>query len=105
MPIAPIKVSYNAELGLYYRKLLGKGGTAVGVARARDLANGRNLSLKTLKRMNSYFSRHEVDSNKIGFYKGEKGFPTRGRIAWDLWGGTEGWKWAKKELKKVNKYE
>ncbi len=31
------------------------------VARARDISNKRNLSLDTVKRMHSYFSRHEVD--------------------------------------------
>ena len=36
-------------------------GTAVGWTRARQLANGETLSLSTVKRMYSYFSRHEVD--------------------------------------------
>jgi hypothetical protein len=36
-------------------------GTAVGWTRAGQLARGETLSLSTVKRMYSYFSRHEVD--------------------------------------------
>ena len=73
----------------------------VGVARARDLANQRPLSLDTLKRMASYFARHRVDRKAVGFRKGEPGFPSAGRIAWDLWGGDSGAVWAFRQLRKV----
>ena len=36
-------------------------GTPVGWTRARQLVNRESLSLDTVKRMYSYFSRHEVD--------------------------------------------
>ncbi len=36
-------------------------GTAVGWTRAGQLARGETLSLSTVKRMYSFFSRHEVD--------------------------------------------
>lgn len=70
-----------------------KGGTLVGVARARDLANGRKLSMSTLKRMVSFFSRHTVD-------KEGKTWSTRGKgwQAWHLWGGDAGKAWAEAEL-------
>lgn len=32
-----------------------------------------------------------------GFRQGEKGFPSNGRIAWDLWGGDVGRAWAKRK--------
>lgn len=51
----------EAELGLKWREEYKRGGTEVGVARARDISNMRNLSLDTVTRMNSYFARHEVD--------------------------------------------
>jgi len=86
MPIPPVSVQKAASLGLMFRRMYGRGGTAVGIARARDLSNRRNVSIRTVKRMHSYFSRHAVDSKKIGFYEGEEGFPTNGRIAWELWG-------------------
>jgi hypothetical protein len=81
MTISPINVSKHAALGLHMRRVLHKGGTAVGVARARDLSNRKNISPNTVVRMYSYFSRHSVDKNAVGFYEGEKGFSSRGRIA------------------------
>jgi hypothetical protein len=56
----------NARRGLELRKEYGRGGTAVGVARARDISNRTNLSPQTVQRMFSYFSRHEVDKQGKG---------------------------------------
>ena len=47
-----------------------RGGTAVGVARAGQLASGRSVSLDTVKRMVSFFARHEVDKKAKGFRRG-----------------------------------
>ena len=92
---APTKeMAAEAELGLKWREEYKRGGTEVGVARARDISNMRNLSLDTVTRMNSYFSRHEVDKEADGWNDGEDGFPTAGRIAWQLWGGDPGKEWA-----------
>ena len=84
----------EARRGLAWREEFGRGGTAVGVARARDISNGRELSLETVARMRSYFARHEVDKNGTGFSPGEDGYPSAGRIAWALWGGDAGRAWA-----------
>ena len=67
-----------------------RGMTDVGVARARDLANGRAVSMTTIKRMKAYFDRHEVD--KKGATWDEQG---KGWQAWMGWGGDEGWTWAR----------
>ncbi len=56
----------NAKRGLELRKEYGRGGTSVGVARARDLSNRKNLSPDTVRRMYQYFSRHEVDKQGKG---------------------------------------
>lgn len=90
----------EALKGLEWRKEHGRGGTEVGVARARDISNRRNLSLDTVKRMHSYFSRHEVDKQGEGYKPGEEGFPSAGRIAWALWGGTPGQTWAANIVKR-----
>jgi HK97 family phage prohead protease len=84
----------EATRGLEWREEFGRGGTEIGVARARDIKNRRNLSLDTVKRMVSYFARHEVDKQGQGFSPGEDGFPSAGRIAWALWGGDPGKSWA-----------
>ena len=98
-------MAQEAELGLKWREEFGRGGTSVGVARARDLKNRKDLSIQTIKRMFSFFSRHEVDKKAEGFRKGEKGYPSNGRIAWALWGGDPGFSWSKKKRKEIEKQE
>ena len=86
----------EAVRGLEWRQEFNRGGTEVGVARARDIKNKANLSLDTVKRMKSYFARHEVDKQGEGWSPGEDGYPSAGRIAWALWGGDPGKSWANK---------
>ncbi len=82
----------NAKRGLELRRKFGRGGTAVGVARARDLSNRTELSPDTVLRMYSFFSRHEVDKKGKDFNNSER--PSNGKIAWLLWGGDSGYSWA-----------
>ena len=86
----------EAQRGLNWRREFKRGGTEIGVARANQLTNKENLSPDTVKRMYSYFSRHEVDKQGKGFKKGTEGYPSAGRIAWALWGGDAGFGWSKK---------
>ena len=86
----------EAARGLQWRKKYKRGGTTVGVARANQLMNKERLSIDTVKRMYSFFSRHEVDKQAEGFSQGEKGYPSAGRIAWALWGGDAGFSWSTK---------
>ena len=44
--------------------------------------------------MVSYFARHTVDKQTDNF--GNENDPSKGYIAWLLWGGDEGQTWAKK---------
>ena len=86
----------EAQRGLNWRREFKRGGTSIGVARANQLVNKENLSPDTVKRMYSYFSRHEVDKQGQGFKKGSEGYPSAGRIAWALWGGDAGFGWSRK---------
>ena len=95
----------EAAQGLEWREEFGRGGTEVGVARARDIKNRVNLSIRTIKRMFSYLSRHEVDKEGQGFYKGDEGYPSAGRIAWALWGGDAGFAWTKRKIEEIEKEE
>jgi hypothetical protein len=70
------------------------GGTLVGLARANQLKDRDPLSASVVLRMYSFFSRHEVDKKATGFYSGQEGFPSKGRVAWDLWGGDGGYSWS-----------
>lgn len=69
-------------------------GTAVGWTRAGQLARGETLSLSTVKRMYSYFSRHEVDKKGKDFYNTSN--PSNGRIMWEAWGGDAGYSWSRR---------
>lgn len=91
----------EARRGLEWRKEFNRGGTEVGVARARDIVNGKNLSADTVKRMHSFFARHEVDKEAEGFSPGEDGYPSAGRIAWALWGGDAGQAWARDKVRSM----
>jgi len=90
--------------------MAGGGFTRTGRTRAGQLARGESVSIETLKRMKSFFSRHEVDKRAVGFSRGEKGFPSAGRVAWDAWGGDAGFSWAEamveryENAKKVEKH-
>lgn len=75
-----------------------RGMTAIGIARARDLINGKQLSPDTVRRMLAYFTRHEVD--KQGSTWSDYG---KGRQAWDGWGGDAGYTWAKKIVGQMDK--
>ena len=84
----------EAQRGLDWREEFGRGGTSIGAGRATDIVKGNPLSLDTVKRMVRYFQRHEADKDAEGFFVGEEGYPSNGRIAWALWGGDPGYRWA-----------
>ena len=79
-----------AKQGLDLRSEHGRGGTEVGIARGRDIMNGKTLPLDTVKRIHQYFTRHAADKNSDDWDK-----PSNGKIAWLLWGGDAGAEWAK----------
>ena len=74
-----------------------RGMTDVGIARARDLKAGKDLSPETVRRMLNYFTRHEVD--KEGSTWDDQG---KGWQAWNGWGGDAGFAWARKVVKQMN---
>jgi hypothetical protein len=94
----------EARRGLEWRREFNRGGTAVGVARARDIMGKDTLSISTVRRMHSFFSRHEVDKQGKGFTPGE-GYPSAGRIAWALWGGDPGQTWARAITNRIKAME
>lgn len=68
-------------------------GTPVGWGRASDIVAGRSMSLGVVRRMFSFFSRHEVDKKGKDFYNTSN--PSNGRIMWDAWGGDAGFAWSR----------
>lgn len=74
-----------------------KGMTSVGLARARQLISRQTLSPETVKRMHSFFSRHEVDKSSDSWKKGD----SKGEQAWLGWGGDAGQSWAAKVVRQM----
>lgn len=81
----------------------GDGFTDVGRKRASDLARGAAVSEETLRRMRSFFARHEVDKQGEGWSPGEDGYPSPGRVAWAAWGGDAGRSWANSILEGLDR--
>lgn len=75
-----------------------KGMTPVGLARANQLINRENLSLETVKRMYSFFSRHEVDKKSESWKKGN----SKGEQGWLGWGGNPGYAWSRKIVESLD---
>jgi HK97 family phage portal protein len=97
-----------AERGLALREEHGRGGTEVGVARARDIKNRTNLSPETVARMANYFSRHRVDLDVPAADSDHEDYPSAGVVAWLLWGGDPanpdgaGAGWAERKLEELD---
>ena len=79
------------------------GGTQVAAVRATQILSGGELSADVVVRMFSFFSRHEVDKKAEGFRKGEKGYPSKGRVAWAAWGGDAGFSWSRGKAAAIKK--
>lgn len=79
------------------------GGTQVAAVRAKQILSGSELSPDVTLRMFSFFSRHEVDKKAEGFRKGEKGYPSKGRVAWAAWGGDAGFSWSRGKAAAIKK--
>lgn len=94
----PESAARAAAHGLELRRKWGRGGTAVGVARARDLSNGRSVSRETVGRMAS-FARHLAQKESDP----PDGGPSAQAIAIRLWGGRVGINWARSIMDRLKR--
>ena len=99
--VPTVKMAANAKLGLELRARFGRGGTEVGVRRARQLIARAQLEPAEIKAMYSYFARHAVDKQSRSHVWGSRTNPSAGYIAWLLWGGDEGQAWAARQREKL----
>jgi hypothetical protein len=88
-PPAGVQSAAKHALELIEAGKAGDGFTSVGRGRAHQLAAGETLSLSTVKRMHSYFSRHRVDKKGKDWDNNSPG-----KVAWLAWGGDAGASWA-----------
>lgn len=99
--VPPADVAEAAKSGLSHKDNDCSGGTRVGLARANQLANQERVSPDTINRMVSFFARHK--QNRVdGTETDSKGCPTAGYVAWMLWGGDAGERWANKVKKQMD---
>lgn len=92
----PNAVSNNAKRGIELNdKVNNKCATPVGKVRAQQLAQGKPISVETIKRMHSYLSRAEE-------YYDEGDSKACGTISYLLWGGLAGKRWAESKLKELD---
>jgi hypothetical protein len=96
----PKGVQAEAKRALEWRKQHGRGGTPVGVNTARTLAKGGQIGIQKVRHIAKYFPRHEVDKGGKGYKPGDEGYPSKGRIAWALWGGDAAQRWASGVVKR-----
>jgi hypothetical protein len=101
--IPPADVAAAAQKGLELREKFHRGGTSVGVLRAKQLAERRDVSLRDVIAMSAYFARHEVDKASKSHEWGDESDPSAGYIAWLLWGGEPGRRWADGLHARLNK--
>jgi hypothetical protein len=91
----PEAAKENAKIALRYAEENGWGdcGTAVGKARANQLANGEAISEETIARMASFERQRQNSDKELG--------DGCGRLMWLAWGGDEGVEWAQRKLEQI----
>lgn len=97
--VPPSNVAKAAKKGLDLRKKFKRGGTEIGKNRAKQLMKRTAINIRDVKRIYSYFARHEIDKKAENF--GNDDNPSKGYIAWLLWGGDAGREWVQ-QLKQKN---
>lgn len=102
MPVPPQSVQRAAQRALDARESVApylRAGTPVGIARARDLSRGANISENTMTRMYSYLMRARFDYDAAR----ERNLDirtSRAIQAYYLWGGPAALAWVRQELGK-----
>ena len=102
MPIPPKTVQDAAQSALDARAEVSpylRAGTPVGIARARDLARGADVSTNTLERMYSYLMRAKFDYDDAR-RQGKNIKNSKAIMAYYLWGGPSALAWVRRELDK-----
>ena len=97
-PPDDVKRAFMDGLKLYSDGYGGRGLMPETIAWAGRIARGEPISEEKLRKMSPWFARHAVDIKP-----GSKANKTPGWVAWQLWGGYAGRRWAKRELAKLDR--
>jgi hypothetical protein len=91
----PIKVKKEALKGLEMSwKHNYTSASGIGLVRAMQLVVKPKIWERSVDRMKAYFTRHQSD--KQGEHFGDNRKPSRGYLAWLVWGGDSGFAWSKR---------
>lgn len=96
------RMASAARRDLRLREKFGRGGTQVGVDRAHQLAEQRDLTPADVKAMHSFFARHAVDREAKSHQWNSDKDPSAGFIAWLLWGGDAGRDWSGRKAEAID---
>lgn len=97
----PKSASDEAKKAIKHREENGSNcGTAVGWARARQLANREPLSVRTIKRTYSFLSRASVYDT--GSLTDEDGKEVCGSVMYAAWGGDPMLRWCERKLGSID---
>jgi hypothetical protein len=97
-----LRMASAARRGLRLREKFDRGGTEVGVNRAQQLAERHAVSEADVRSMHSFFARHAVDKDTETHRWSSDSDPSAGFIAWLLWGGDAGKRWADSKAKRLD---
>ena len=90
----------NAKRGIELNERNGnKCATQTGKVRAQQLADGKAISLSTIKRMHSYLSRAET------YYDNADSTSDCGYISYLLWGGKAALSWSRNKLRELGQLD
>lgn len=97
----PELIKKNAQAALDWIEKTGNPNgcmTQVGKVRAQQLAQGKPISIETVKRMKAYITRHKVDLQSSKTYDDDCGL-----LAMDAWGGVEALPWVERTIEQYEK--
>lgn len=97
----PANVNKETQIAYKLRGLGFKGGLETGWKRAKQLTTQEFIAIEDIKYMKAWFARHAFTSypsfekwKKAGRPLDKKWHNKRGIVAWLIWGGDAGFKWA-----------
>ena len=103
----PVGVQRRFQQGLawYAQGHGGKGLRPATLSWARKLAAGKPITPGKARKMRAWLARHKSDLNAPAAKRGHKDYPSPGRVAWALWGGTPAVSWSNKLVAKMDAYD
>jgi hypothetical protein len=104
---APAAVQTRLRQGLAWHRRghSGRGLVPATVAWATRLSRGEPISPGKARKMRAWLARHASDLNAPAAKPGHPEYPSPGRVAWELWGGTQAGPWVARLVREMDAYD